>query len=194
MDSLSASDIPERIVTQRLVLLRPKREDAKLILVAAEESLTELARWQAWAQEMPSLAAVETHIARTRASWELKESHLFHLFTHNDRFLGTCGLEKIDWQIGAFEIGYWLRTSAVGNGYMSEAVSALEREVFERLGGKCVSIKCDALNDRSAAIPKRLGYRLDGVLRCERVDPLGNAQDTMVWSKTREEYFEQPLG
>jgi len=182
-------EIPERIVTERLLLRIPKRLDAADVLVAIEESHAELARWQLWAREIPTQPAIEMHIARTRAAWELREQHLFHIYNHAERFLGTCGLEKIDWGLSAFEIGYWLRTSVVGKGYMTEAVAALVSEVFDRCQGRCVVIKCDSLNERSAGIPRRLGFQLDGVLRNERLNAQGEPQDTMVWSKMRKEYL-----
>lgn len=166
----------------------PRRADALDVLSAVEESHPELARWQSWARELPTLTAIEAHIARVRAAWELNDQKLFHLFSHSERFLGTCGLEKIDWNLGVFEIGYWLRTSSVGRGYVTEAVRTLEEQVFAFCGGRCIVIKCDRLNCRSAAVPRRLGYRLDGTLRCERMDARGDAQDTMVWSKLAHEF------
>jgi len=188
VDNTPCCEIPERILTERLLMRMPKRSDAGDVLVAVEESHPELRRWQGWAREMPSLSAIEAHIARARAAWELRERNLFHVYNHAERFLGTCGLEKIDWTLRAFEIGYWLRTSCVGKGYMTEAVAALEKQVFERCLGRSIVIKCDSLNERSAAIPRRLGFQLDGVLRCERLNALGEPQDTMVWSKTRADY------
>lgn len=189
MDATPCCEIPERIVTDRLVLRLPRRTDAPDVASAVEESQPELARWQLWANEIPSLFAIEAHIARIRAAWELRDSHHFHIYSHADRFLGTCGLEKIDWRLRSFEIGYWIRTSAVGKGYMTEAVTALEHQVFDRCLGRCIVIKCDKLNTRSSAIPQRLGYQLDGVLRCERLDSRDEPQDTMVWTKTRADYL-----
>jgi len=167
----------------------PRRSDALDVLTAVEESHAELARWQLWARDLPALTTIEAHIARARAAWELREHCLFHIYNHAERFLGTCGLEKIDWDLGSFEIGYWLRTSSTGRGYMTEAVSALEKQVFERCNGRCAVIKCDAQNTKSAAIPQRLGYSLDGTLRCERLDAHNEPQDTMVWSKLSSEFF-----
>ena len=56
------------------------------------------------------------------------------------------------------EIGYWLRTNALGHGYMSEAVEALTDEIFNVLPVSTVTIICDPLNVRSAAVPERLGF------------------------------------
>ena len=178
-------DIPERIVTERLVLRRQTRSDAQMMRVAIEESIDELSQWLTWAKEIPSLETLEGFIAASRAAWELREKHIFHVFDHADRFVGLCGLESIDWALRGFEIGYWLRTSSTGKGYMTEAVLALENWVFEVNRGRRLVIKCDALNTRSAAIATRLGYDLEGILRSERLNSKNEPQDTMVWAKVR---------
>jgi len=108
---------------------------------------------------------------------------MFHMFDFANRFIGYCGLERIDWALRGFEIGYWMRTSSTGKGYMTEAVKALESHVFEHCGCRRLMICCDALNERSAAIPKRLGFELEGILRNERLNVFGEPQDTMVWTK-----------
>lgn len=176
-------EIPERIVTERLILRKQRRSDASQVRVAIEESHGEMSRWLVWAKEIPSVETIESYISRTRAAWELREQHLFHLFDHADRFLGATGFELIDWHVRSFEIGYWLRTSSTSKGYMTEAVRALEVLALEQCAGRRLVIRCDVLNDRSSAIPKRLGYELEGIHRCERLNSQGEPQDTMVWAK-----------
>jgi len=151
----------------------PKRSDAGDVLVAVEESHPELRRWQGWAREMPSLSAIEAHIARARAAWELRERNLFHVYNHAERFLGTCGLEKIDWTLRAFEIGYWLRTSCVGKGYMTEAVAALPTKqrqavAYHYLAGLPYA-EIAILLDSSAAAARRAAA--DGIATLRREYP-----------------------
>src|SRR3712207_7331296 len=49
------------------------------------------------------------------------------------------------------------RASAEGRGFMTEAVRLACRLAFEELGAQRLAVWCDALNERSAAIPRRLG-------------------------------------
>ena len=44
-----------------------------------------------------------------------------------------------------------------------------------------VEIRCDPRNERSAAIPRRLGFRLESVLEGDTVAPDGSPRDTQVW-------------
>ena len=176
-------EVAEILLTDRLILRRQALFHAQLMFQAIEESHEEFKRWFDWCGQIPTIEMIQETIRRFRASWELGDQYIFGLFDHADRYLGVCGIEWVDWKVPSFEVGYWLRTSAVGNGYMSEAVRAIEEKVVIPAGGRRVSIKCDALNSRSAAIPIRLGYSLEGILNNERMSPIGVPQDTMVWAK-----------
>src|SRR5258707_266173 len=64
-------------------------------------------------------------------------------------FLGNSGLERVDWQLRRFEIGYWLRAGAQGRGYIHEAVRLLTALAFRELAAKRVQIRMDPRNERS---------------------------------------------
>ncbi len=58
------------------------------------------------------------------------------------------------------EIGYWLDRQATGQGYATEAARALF-DLARRVPGIAqVEIHCDPRNLPSAAVPRRLGFRL----------------------------------
>lgn len=103
-------------------------------------------------------------------------------------YLGGSGLHRIDWSVPALEIGYWLRTSAWGKGYASEAVRLLCEFAFESLRANRVEIRCDALNTRSMAVPTRLGFVQEALLRRECRDGNGELRDTLIFAMTPEDY------
>ena len=85
-----------------------------------------------------------------------------------------------------FEIGYWVRTSYARQGYITEVVAGLTDFAFETLGAKRVEIRCDALNERSAAIPRRLGFTHEATLRQEDRNYFTHElRDTMIFAKIR---------
>ena len=69
---------------------------------------------------------------------------------------GRTALDSAD----RLEIGYWLHREVTGRGYATEA--AREMMVLARELGDMshVEIRCDPLNAPSAAVPRRLGFRL----------------------------------
>ena len=96
--------------------------------------------------------------------------------------LGGTGLHPRNWEIGYFEIGYWVRASAEGRGYIAETVRLLTDYAFDTLKANRLEIRCDELNVRSAAIPKRLGYVLEGRLRNDVATSDGRLRTTLVFS------------
>ena len=78
---------------------------------------------------------------------------------------GRGGLDT-HWDIPYLEIGYWLRASVEGKGYMSQAVRLLTNYALEELGAKRVEIRCDKLNTRKRQfMTRRLGYVQEALLQ-----------------------------
>jgi RimJ/RimL family protein N-acetyltransferase len=71
----------------------------------------------------------------------------------------------VDWANRATSIGYWIAESSQGRGTVTEAVRALTKHAFEVWKLNRVEIRAATGNTRSAAIPLRLGYVQEGVLR-----------------------------
>jgi RimJ/RimL family protein N-acetyltransferase len=132
-------------------------------------------------------------IARMQASWLLHEDLPVGVFElRNGRLLGGSGLHRINWNIRTFEIGYWLRRSAHGYGYMTEAVQLLTRMAFDTLAANRVEIRMDTRNTRSEQVPKRLGFVLEGTLRNNIPDMAGQPRDTHIYALIPDEYRRLP--
>jgi ribosomal-protein-serine acetyltransferase len=184
--SASLPHVPESFETGRLVVRAPRWEDAAAINAAVLESLAELRPWLRWAQAAPTLEESEESVHRARLRFLARRDLRLHIFhKHSGVLLGASGLHRIDWALRRFEIGYWLRTSQTGRGYMSEAVAGITDLAAGELAANRVEIRCDARNTRSRRIPERLGFRLEGVLRSEALDPDGRPADEMVFAKVR---------
>ena len=84
-----------------------------------------------------------------------------------------------------FEIGYWRRSGHGVKGVIGEAVSALNRLAFDRLGARRVEIRMDAGNARSVRVAERAGFTFEGVLRQDSRAPNGESRDTRVYSRVR---------
>ena len=100
-----------------------------------------------------------------------------------ERFIGMFSLFKFDWKVPKGEIGYWVRSSATGRGFATEATLALTKSGIETLGLARVEIRCDAKNLRSRAVAERAGYLLEGILRNECRDPHGKLRDTCIYAE-----------
>jgi ribosomal-protein-serine acetyltransferase len=84
---------------------------------------------------------------------------------HEGRLAGVIGYVSIDWDNRTTEVGYWLGEEYQGQGLVTAACRALVDHAFEELGLNRVSIACATENKKSCAIPERLGFRREGVVR-----------------------------
>ncbi len=172
-----------RIHTRRLVLRCWQPTDAPLLVAAITESLDALREWMDWAtQEPESVDAKVERIRRNRAAFALGQDFVYGAFDRaQTRVLGGTGLHP---RVGpdAREIGYWIHTHHAGQGLATELTAALTKVAFLVDRVKRVEIHCDPANTRSAAVPRKLGFRHDGTLRARFLMADGALRDTMIWS------------
>ena len=158
--------IPAAVTSERLLLRSPRLEDAMALYYGVRESLPELKPWMPWATDDYNLVGCERDLREAIAAFVTGKDLRYHIFERsNGELLGSTGLHRIDWRVPRFEIGYWLRSSKTGAGYVTEAVRALAAMAFEELGANRVDIRCDDRNLASAAVAERCGFELEAILR-----------------------------
>jgi ribosomal-protein-serine acetyltransferase len=177
---------PESFETERLVVRSPLYGDGALVNPAIAESMEELRPWIPWAASVPTLEQSEANVRKARLSFlERSDLRLHLIHKESGEFIGSSGLHRIHWPSRKFEIGYWLRTSWVGKGLITEAVAGITEFAIKELQANRIEIRCDAKNIRSARVAERLGFTLEGILRSESSDETGKLSDTMVFAKVR---------
>lgn len=166
------------------VLVRPYREsDAPDLYEAIVESREHLRPWLPFADQHQTVDESRDVIVRGMATWLLREDMMVGLWDAlTGRYVGSSGLHPRDWDAGVFEIGYWIRQSVEGRGYVTEAVRLQTDFAFAQLGANRVFIRCDARNTRSAAVPRRLGFAQEALLRNDIRDLTGALRDTLVFA------------
>lgn len=166
------------------VLVRPYREsDAPDLYEAIVESREHLRPWLPFADQHQTVDESRDVIVRGMATWLLREDMMVGLWDAlTGRYVGSSGLHPRDWDAGVFEIGYWIRQSVEGRGYVTEAVRLQTDFAFAQLGANRVFIRCDARNTRSAAVPRRLGFAQEALLRNDMRDLTGALRDTLVFA------------
>lgn len=182
--------IPESFESKRLIIRAPKYGDGAASYEAVQESMEELRPWMPFANDSLTPENSEINIRQAHLKF-LKRSDLrLMLFSkENGQLVGSSGLHRIDWDVRKFEIGYWLRSSYAGQGYMSEAVEAITNYAIRELAANRIEIRCDARNGKSARVAERNGFVLEGILRGDSLDVYGELSDTMVFSKIRGKEF-----
>jgi RimJ/RimL family protein N-acetyltransferase len=185
------TDFPMPIVTPRLVLRPPtlSHNDIQEYFNAVTESMNEISQWLPWARYYPTFVQAEDYIRTCESCWITKNDNniglpLWIMDKANKKFIGNIASWNINWDIPKFEFGYWLRTSQTKKGYITEAVNALTRYCFLQLGIRRIEIRCERENTRAQQVPKRLGFKLEGILRNSTIAVSnGKLTDTFVFSR-----------
>ena len=166
------------------VVLRPYREkDAHALQEAVDESREHIRPWLPFAGEHKTVEESLIWINEQRAQWILRKNMNCGVFeAATGRYLGGAGLMVRNWDIPYIEIGYWLRASAEGKGYMSEAAYLLTNYALEELGAKRVEIRCDERNIRSANVARKLGYVQEALLHNNALAPDGSVRNTLIFA------------
>ncbi len=153
---------PDAVRTKRLLLRCWEPSDAAALKAAIDSSLPELQRWVPWAIHEPSpVEALAERLAGMRDRFRSGEDWAYGIFDAGEmRVLGGTGLHARGGR-DHLEIGYWVRTDVTGQGFATESAAAMCGAAFAYTAVARVEIHCDAHNLRSAAIPRRLGFRLD---------------------------------
>ena len=100
---------------------------------------------------------------------------------------GTVGCHPIDWSNRNCSIGYWVDAGQEGKGVITRCCAAILDYVFDELGLHRAEIRCGTGNQRSCAVPERLGFTREGTAReAEWVND--RWVDLVVWGILEEEW------
>jgi ribosomal-protein-serine acetyltransferase len=184
-------DIPAELIGERVMLRQFRPGDGAQFWEAIDESRQHLLPWMPIADAHQSPLESEAYVRRMYADWFLRVDMMFGIWElSTGRYLGLTGLLGRNWEVPSFEISYWLRKSAVGHGYMTEAVGLLTSMAFETLNANRVHITAASGNHKSAAIPQRLGFVHEATQRNVGRRSTGELVDMLVFAMTPKEYEE----
>ena len=144
----------------RLYEERHAQEVAELV----DQNRTYLRKWLPWVDNSRSVEDSRAFIRSSLQQFAQNEGFQMGIW-HKDTFAGGIGYQGIDWIDRKVEIGYWLGELFQRKGLMTKACRTLIAYAFTELGLNKVEIHCATENIRSCAIPKRLGFTQEGILR-----------------------------
>lgn len=182
-------DFPDQFETERLLIRKPIPGDGRFVYQAIQASIKELKPWMVFVQNGQTEEETELNIREAHIKFLKREDLRLLVFDKKtEAFIASSGLHRINWEVPCFEIGYWIDTRYSGRGYMTEAVQGISDFAFEELGANRLEIRCDVDNSKSRAIPERLGFQLEGILKRDRVAIDGEGlRDTCIFAKIRNE-------
>ena len=155
------SPLPERYESPRLLIRRWTVEDLDPLAAAVDRNVDHLRPWMPWIADEPlPRAGRAALLGRWQREWEAGGDVVLGILL-DGVVVGGTGFHRRRGPHG-LEIGYWLDKDHLGRGIATEATSVLTTAALSLDGITFVQIHHDKANRRSAAVPRRLGYRYLG--------------------------------
>ncbi len=168
-----------------LELLNLHHRDEIFLLV--DQNREWLRQWLPWVERSRNRRDTEKFLHAVIRKYHSGEGPQYAIL-YRSFMCGVCGFNRIDNANRMGSIGYWLSESYTGRGIMTETVSALLGIGFGQYRLNKIEILCATDNLKSRAVPERLGFHHDGILRQNEL--LNGAYvDHAVYSLLAEEYI-----
>ncbi len=159
---------------------------AEGLLQAVNENREHLSAFLPWVPNMQTVEDFENYIRNCQALIEEKKELSFVIF-YNDAIIGRIGLHYMNLRDKNASIGYWLTKSAEGKGIIIQSCKAIIDCGFNELGLHRIEIKAATTNQRSRAIPLKLGFTEEGILRQAELVK-GEFLDIVLFSMLKNEW------
>jgi len=161
--------------------------DAEALFAVADRNRAYLREWLPWVDGTHSVEDLR-HFIEVVVTPQWRENRGPHCGIWIDSALiGSVGCHPIDWTNRACSLGYWIDDGRQGQGIVTRSVTALLEYLFDTERLHRVVIQCGVENQRSCAVPARLGFTQEGVLRQAQLIG-GRWLDLATWSLLEEEW------
>lgn len=147
------------------VELRPLApEHARALFELTDRSRDRLRQWLPWVDSVTEVEHSASYIKGAMKQGADNGGFSAGIWVR-EQLTGTISFHEIDWNNRSVGIGYWLDKQFQGQGLMTSACRAFTDHALMRMGLNRVEIHCATTNRRSRAIPERLGFVLEGIIR-----------------------------
>ena len=174
-------------VNNHITLALRHDEDTDIFFALTNKNREELRRWLPWVDVTLTSDDIRKFLMRCQEQFAVKEAVEFGI-KYDGEWVGSVGFHTVKQAHEWAEIGYWLDADYQGKGVMTESVKALMKYGFEELQLNRIQIRCDSLNIKSKAVPERLGYTLEGVVREDHKHE-GTFSDGLIYGILKREWL-----
>ena len=149
--------------TQRLLLRRLTMQDAQDIFdYSSDPQVAKHVLWDAH----QSIAESKNYLRYMLRKYRLGEPSSWGIeLIEEKRIIGTIGFMWHSAENNSAEVGYSLSRAYWNRGIMTEALSAVIRYGFDRLGFNRIEAQHETENPASGAVMRKVGMRHEGTLR-----------------------------
>ncbi len=184
-------ELPVRLEAERLFLRPYGPGDGRWYYSMSQRNRRHLERFEAGNAVMfiQSEEDAEVTVREFAATWAARKAFFLGAFRREGgEFVAQVYVGVVNWDLPEFEVGYFADVDHEGQGYVTEAVRAALHFIFEHLGARRVSLRCDETNTRSQRVAERCGFVLEGHTREDKLWPGGTCTDTLHYGLLPREF------
>lgn len=154
----------KHIIDQDVELRLLDNHHAEVIFQSIDCCREHLRQWLPWVDGTKTVEDTKSFIEMTKKQFASNEGFQTGIWVQGE-FAGIIGYHGINWANKSVSIGYWMDERYIGKGIMTKACKAFVDYAFYGYKLNRVEIRCAQGNDKSRAIPGRLGFHEEGIIR-----------------------------
>lgn len=184
------SDHTVVLANDRILLRAFRPDDAAAVCKAVRESMPELGTWLSWCHADYTIEESRAFLAARCEAHARDHEHAFAVCDRRSgEILGGIGINQVDLAAKRANLGYWLRTSATGQGHATQATRLIAAWALGELDLQLERIEIVAAvgNIASQRVATRAGAIREGIARC-RLRVHGVPHDAVVFSLIRSDF------
>jgi RimJ/RimL family protein N-acetyltransferase len=122
-------------------------------------------------------------------AWEKRTYFFMGVFLkESEQFVAQIYIGSVNQNIPEFGIGYFSDVKHEGKGYVTEAMNAVVKSLFEILDAHRIRIETDDTNTRSIGVAERCGFVQEGHIRENKKNPDGTYSGTLYYGLLKKEF------
>ncbi|MCB9337913.1 MAG: GNAT family N-acetyltransferase [Lewinellaceae bacterium] len=172
-----------------LHLARPELAGPVFAVVDAHRAY--LREWLPWVDPTKTEEDTNTFI-RESMQHNTNGTRLTTFILSGEEVAGSLGVVLFNRDHKKCEVGYWLREDLQGRGIMTKALACFCEHLFTAKSMNRIEILIASGNERSKGVPKRLGFKMEGVLR-QALFMYGKYYNVELYSLLKDEWVKKVI-
>jgi len=184
-------EFPTQFESDRLTLRCYRPGDGKWYYAMSLRNREHLMRYESEnvAANIASKEGTEELVQELAIEWAKRSCFFIGAFDKKkDEFVAQIYVGPMDLNLPEFQIGYFADVDHERQGYVTEAVKATLRIIFNKLNAHHVRLECDGTNIRSIRVAERCRMTREGYLHENRRNLDGTYSSSVIYGLWKSEY------
>ena len=176
------------LIDEGMLLRNYQPEDAPELFRAVKASRQHLRHWLEWVDKTTKLEHSQQFIQQSLHHLQTQEGLALGIF-YKRNIIGGIGMHHWDHDIRKAQLGYWISEGFEGKGIVHTCLERFIDFLFDKVGLNKVEIHFMPANKRSEKVAKRLGCKIEGIIR-ESCLRNGKLEDIVITGLLKSEWLE----